>query len=62
MNIEDFFDDQGMREVRDLVPIWPEDVLSEAEWESGWLDRQIIAGRRTEADRPTTPQWLGGDA
>ncbi len=53
---------QGMQELRDMVPIWPEDLLTEAEWEAGWFDRQIIAGRRTEADRATTPRWMGGDA
>jgi hypothetical protein len=42
--------------------IWPEDVLTEAEWKAGWFDRQIIMGKLTEADRATTPRWLGGDA
>lgn len=52
------FDDEEL--ARNLVPIWPEDVLTEAEWEAGWLDRQIIAGRLTEADRASTEAWLGG--
>jgi hypothetical protein len=59
MSLNDF---DGEEMVRDLVPIWPEDVLTEAEWEAGWLDRQIIAGRCSEADRATTPSWLGGNA
>jgi hypothetical protein len=60
MNDDDAYE-QAIRDVSELVPIWPEDVLTEAEWEAGWLDRQIIAGRRTEADRATTPRWLGGE-
>lgn len=50
------------RALDDPDRIWPEDVLTEAEWELGWFDRQVIAGRKTEADRASVERWLGGTA
>lgn len=39
----------------DYGDLWPEDVLTEAEWESGWFDRQVIAGKRQEWERALFP-------
>lgn len=61
MNRDEFVE-YWERALDDPDRIWPEDVLTEAEWATGWLDRQIIMGRRTEADRATTPGSLGGAA
>lgn len=60
MNAEEFIE-HWQRELDDPDRVWPEDVLTDAEWEAGWFDRQLIMGKRTEADRATTPKWLGGD-
>lgn len=27
------------------LELWPEDVLTEAEWDSAWFDRQLANGR-----------------
>lgn len=59
MNADDFVDYWSLA-LEDSDRVWPEDVLSDAEWEAGWLDRRIIAGRATEADRAATPRELGG--
>lgn len=40
--------------------LWPEDVISEEEWERGWFDRQVLTGRRTEAQRQLYPPAFGG--
>lgn len=61
MNGEEFCE-YWERALDDPDRIWPEDVLTEDEWQRGWLDRQIILGNRTEADRATTDASLGGTA
>lgn len=61
MNADEFIE-HWTGALADPDRIWPEDVLSEGEWEAGWLDRQILAGRRADADRAITPKSLGGDA
>lgn len=40
--------------------VWPEDVLTEAEWNRGWFDRQVIQGRMKPEERPTVECCVGG--
>jgi hypothetical protein len=48
------------RALDDPDRIWPEDVLTDDEWNQGWFDRQVIAGLKTEAERVTVAPWFGG--
>lgn len=61
MNAEEFCEYWELA-LDDPDRIWPEDVLTAEEWERGWFDRQVIAGRLTEVDRATTHTSLGGTA
>lgn len=45
-----------------VTDLWPEDVLSEEEWDRGWFDRKLIAGEVQEWERAVVPRWFGGDA
>lgn len=40
--------------------LWPEDMLTAAEWAAAWFDRQVIAGRRQEWERALVPRCFGG--
>lgn len=55
------FRDYWLRALDDPDRIWPEDVLTEDEWERGWFDRQVIAGRRRPEDRVNVAREFGGD-
>jgi hypothetical protein len=50
------------RRIMNEDDLWPEDVLTEAEWESGWFDRKLIAGEIQEWERAIVPREFGGDA
>ncbi len=54
--------DHIQRALDDPDRIWPEDVLSEAEWNRGWFDRQLILGRLRPEDRANVDRDLGGEA
>jgi hypothetical protein len=41
--------------------MWPDDILTEEEWERGWFDRQVLAGRLQPWERAIVSRWLGGD-
>ena len=56
----DEFIDYWERALDDPERIWPEDILTEAEWNQGWFDRQVIAGRMRPEDRATVPVEFGG--
>lgn len=53
--------DYWTRALNDPDRIWPEDVLTEAEWNRGWFDRQVIQGRMRPEDRAGVDQEFGGD-
>lgn len=55
------FAETWQRRLNDPDYLWPEDVITEEEWERGWFDRQLIAGRRRPKDRANTPIEFGGD-
>jgi hypothetical protein len=45
-----------------MPDLWPEDVLSEGEWEAGWFDRQVAQGRLEPGSRGDYPRCFGGTA
>lgn len=55
------FRDYWLRALADPDRIWPEDVLTEEEWNRGWFDRQVIAGRRRPDDRVNVDRAFGGE-
>jgi hypothetical protein len=59
MNAEQFAE-YWLAALDDPDRIWPEDVLTDDEWNRGWFDREVIAGRRTEEERINWPPGLGG--
>lgn len=53
--------DYTLRALDDPDRIWPEDVLTEDEWNRGWFDRQVIQGRLRPEDRASVEREFGGD-
>lgn len=43
-----------------MPDLWPEDVLTEAEWEAGWFDRQVTLGRLRSEDSADYLRCFGG--
>jgi hypothetical protein len=40
--------------------LWPDDVLTDEEWERGWFDRQVLQGAKQPWERSITPRCFGG--
>jgi hypothetical protein len=45
-----------------MPDLWPEDLLTEAEREASWFDRQVIQGRLRPEDRDRYPRFAGGSS
>lgn len=54
------FADYWQRALDDPDRIWPEDVLTDEEWNRGWFDRQVIAGKLRPEDAATVTVEFGG--